>query len=227
MEMRAYFTVGVSAAFLLVQSLIAAEPVSTSEPRTIGKPIQVFNKKNLKGWNYHSDDAMTPMGKVWSVKDGVLRCTGQPVGYIFTECQDYENYVLNVEWRWPGDGGNSGVFIHYSNKPGAGPRALEVQLASEVAGDFWGSDETTIDIEDEATRKLGQRYVNLTDGSEKPLGRWNAMKIICRDDEVTVMINGDLVNHGAHSTEQKGGIALQSEGAPIEFRKVELQKLAD
>ena len=227
MKRRTCISVGAIAAFFLLQSLNAAEPTSTSEPRTVGKPIQIFNKKNLNGWKYHSDDAMTPMEKVWSVKDGLLCCTGRPVGYIFTRRQDYENYVLNVEWRWPGDGGNSGVFIHYSDKRGAGPRALEVQLASQVAGDFWGSDETTIEIEDEATRKLGQRYVNLTDGSEKPLGRWNAMKIICRGDEVTVMINGDLVNHGTHSTEQKGGIALQSEGAPIEFRKVELQKLAD
>ena len=51
------------------------------------------------------------------------------------------------------------------------------------------------------------------------------MEITCRGDEVTVKVNGDLVNHATKLSQFKGAIALQSEGTPIEFREVELNAL--
>ncbi|NNC88092.1 MAG: DUF1080 domain-containing protein, partial [Akkermansiaceae bacterium] len=38
-------------------------------------------------------------------------------------------------------------------------------------------------------------------------------------------VNGDLVNHGTNCTVDKGQIALQAEGAEVEFRKLELTPL--
>jgi hypothetical protein len=72
--------------------------------------------------------------------------------------------------------------------------------------------------------------VNLTDGSEKPLGEWNNIKIECLNTSVKVWLNGDLVNHGFDCTAQKGQIALQAEGAEVEFKTVVLtpiKKLSD
>lgn len=218
---------GLSVVVALVHCSPAVEPGSVSEPRTTGKAIRLFNGKNLDDWEYRSEDKSTPLQNVWSVKNGVLVCTGEPTGYIFTARHDFENYLLNVEWRWPGKGGNSGVFVHYSEEVGASPKALEVQLASGDAGDFWAGDGVDLDVENEDARKSGPRYKNLTDRSEKPLGEWNAMQVICRGDEVIVKINGELVNHATRCTERKGPIALQSEGTPIEFRNVELRKLAE
>ena len=205
-------------------SLIAAE---AGAPKTVGKPLALFNGKNLDGWDYHLDDDSVPMDKVWSVKDGVLHCTGTPAGYIVTKRRDFKDYVLDVEWRWPGKGGNNGVLVHVS-KPGAlgvWPKSLEVQLGAGDAGDFWVIG-TEIDVENEAARKEDRRHINLTDDSEKPLGEWNSMEIVCRGDEVTVKVNGELVNHATNSSETQGAIALQSEGTPIEYRKVELRQLA-
>jgi hypothetical protein len=224
--MIARFIAGLSAVVIFAQSSSAAEPASVSELRTTGKPIKLFNGKNLDGWDCRLVDKTTPMEKVWSVKDGLLLCTGKPSGYLLTKRRDFENYVLNVEWRWPGEGGNNGVFVRYSEKRGEVPKAIEVQLASGDAGDFWAGDGVKIDVENEGNRKSGQRYKNLTDDSENPVGEWNAMQVICRGDEMLVMINGNLVNHGTRCSERKGAIALQSEGTPIEFRKVELRKLA-
>ena len=73
---------------------------------------------------------------------------------------------------------------------------------------------------------MDRRHLNLTDDSEKPIGQWNRMEITCRGDEVIVKVNGDLVNHGTNCSVTEGAIALQSEGAPIEFRKVVLQPLS-
>jgi hypothetical protein len=67
--------------------------------------------------------------------------------------------------------------------------------------------------------------MNLTDGSEKPLGEWNRMVVECLADSVKVWVNNDLVNFGYGCTAQKGRIALQAEGAEVEFRKVELRPI--
>jgi hypothetical protein len=48
------------------------------------------------------------------------------------------------------------------------------------------------------------------------------MKVECLKDTVKVWLNGQLVNHGWNATAQKGQVALQAEGAEVEFRKVML-----
>ncbi len=79
----------------------------------------------------------------------------------------------------------------------------------------------------EIRRLKGRRrqILNVTDGSEKPVGEWNSMTIEALGNEIIVHLNGDLVNHGANATVSKGKIALQAEGSEVEFRKVELTTL--
>lgn len=186
----------------------------------------VFNGKDLSNWTYHLGDAKAAMEDVWSVNDGVLACKGQPVGYLITEKDDFHDYVLSLEWRWPEKGGNNGVLVHVT-EPGAlgvWPKCLEVQLGSGDAGDFWVIG-TTIDVENADQRRDGRRHLNLSDGDEKPIGEWNHMEITCRGDEVRVKVNGKLVNHATNVSQTRGAIALQSEGTPIEFRNVILEQL--
>jgi len=117
------------------------------------------------------------------------------------------------------------------------PQSIEVQMNSGDAGDFWCIQENieVPDMEKRRPRKEGQAYgggpkdarriLNLTDGSEKPLGEWNRMVIECPGREVKVWINDALVNHGFNSTASEGKIALQAEGTEVEFRKLVLTKL--
>lgn len=58
--------------------------------------------------------------------------------------------------------------------------------------------------------------------NERPIGEWNRVEIACRGDEIEVYFNGKFVNRGFGAQPQRGRIQLQSEGCPIEFRKVEL-----
>lgn len=73
--------------------------------------------------------------------------------------------------------------------------------------------------------RKARRIVNLTDGSEKPVGEWNTMIIECKGDKITVWVNGDKVNNGFGCTASSGQIALQAEGSEVEFRKLTLTKL--
>ena len=194
-----------------------------------GKSVKLFNGKDLSNWTWHSLDENALMENTWSVKDGLLVCNGKPNGYIRTK-KEYQDYRLTLEWRWPEDGkpGNNGVLIHATTPKelGVWPKSLEVQLAHENAGDFWVIG-TTVAIPDAEKRVMGRRHLNLTDGSEKPVGEWNKMEIVARGDGVTVRVNGELVNEAGRVSQTRGAICLQSEGAAIQFRNIVLTPLED
>ncbi|HEU5148377.1 MAG TPA: DUF1080 domain-containing protein [Chryseosolibacter sp.] len=60
---------------------------------------------------------------------------------------------------------------------------------------------------------------------EKPVGEWNTIEIICKGGDVTYFLNGVKVNEGKNGSYTKGKILVQSEGAELFFRRIELQSL--
>ena len=67
--------------------------------------ISLWNGKDLSGWKLFVEDPDIDVNDIWSVKDGVIHCTGVPNGYMRTE-SDYSNYILYLEWRWVEKGSN-------------------------------------------------------------------------------------------------------------------------
>ncbi len=175
--------------------------------------------------------------KPFIVRDGLLVSLGTPGGHLISD-KSYVDYILEFEYRFVGDPGNCGVLVHASTPRalyGMFPKSIEVQMMHSNAGDFWCIQEN-IQVEDMEERRgprenwgvtegKERRIINLTDGSEKPLGEWNRMKIKCEGDRITVWVNGDLVNDGFGATAQKGQIALQAEGAEVEFKGLILTSL--
>ena len=60
---------------------------------------------------------------------------------------------------------------------------------------------------------------------EKPVGKWNRIECIAQGGEILIYLNKKLVNRAVDSQPQQGRIQIQSEGAEILFRKVELTPL--
>jgi len=197
-----------------------------------GETVKLFNGKDFTGWQRFVDPRKRDVSPedIWSIRDGVIVCRGQVPGYLRTEKQ-YANYVLRIQWRWGDEiasGRNSGVFVHTVGKDKIWPKGIEAQLASGQAGDFWLVDGAKLTVD--ASRqdpKVARHYFRLkSEGPiEKPIGQWNQYEITCRGDTVRLVINGHLVNTGTHSELTRGGILLQSEGAEIHFRNIELQPL--
>ncbi|RPD46060.1 3-keto-disaccharide hydrolase [Paracnuella aquatica] len=194
----------------------------------------LFNGKDLSGW--HADvpqmDKDSTARSPFLVRNGLLVSMGKPGGHLITD-EKFENYRLEVEYRFAGDPGNCGVLVHAStprNLYGMFPKSIEVQMMHQNAGDFWviGEDIVVPDMEKRRgpKEKWGsvdgklRRIPNLTDDSEKPLGQWNSMTIEAVGDKIVVWVNGTMVNYGYEATAKKGQIALQAEGAEVEFRKV-------
>jgi len=200
----------------------------------------LFNFKDFSGW--HMDvpamDKDAAVKAPFIIRNGLLVSLAEPQGHLITD-STYENYRLEVQYRFSAKPGNCGVLIHASTPRvlyEMFPKSIEAQLMHENAGDFWciGEDIAVPDMEKRrgpkenwgTTEGKGRRILNLTDGSENPVGEWNTMKLECRGNEVKVWINGQLVNHGTNCTASKGSIALQAEGSEVEFRKVEITPLS-
>lgn len=61
---------------------------------------------------------------------------------------------------------------------------------------------------------------------EKPVGKWNKVECVVIGDKVSAYLNGVLVNEAYQVTPTKGKIQIQSEGAEMFVRKVEIVPLA-
>lgn len=203
--------------------------------------ISLFNGKNLDGW--HIDvpemDSIPNTKNPFIVRDGLLVSLGTPQGHLLTDA-DYRDFRLDVEYRFASEPGNCGVLVFASTPRSLYrmfPKSIEVQMMHENAGDFWCIVEN-ITVPDMVERRgpkdewgitegKKRRILNLTDGSEKPVGEWNRMVIECLDDEIKVWVNGDFVNYGYDATASSGQIAVQAEGSEVEFRKLELTPISE
>jgi hypothetical protein len=223
-----------------------AAPCRADDAAAGFKPL--FNGRDFTGWKIYLLGDADP-AKTFSVKDGVIHCTGQPLGYMITD-KEYENYVLRVQWRFPGKPGNSGVFVHVSGPDKIWPKGVEAQLFSGRAGDIWvvgdRGQEFKLKVASERDPNGPRHYARIGDkfvkkGTkdkqgrdqydivgkqvEKPIGEWNQYEITCKGDTIKLVVNGEFVNEGTNAEATKGKILLQSEGAPIEFRNVEIKML--
>ncbi len=61
---------------------------------------------------------------------------------------------------------------------------------------------------------------------EKPVGEWNTLECVAEEDAISIFLNGILVNQASRVLPHKGRIQIQSEGAEIFFRRVDLLPLS-
>jgi hypothetical protein len=232
--------------FLILALSVIAVIGSTSgcapqrQPQTLLKPQSLFNGRDLSGWDVDvpAADSNVRLRSPFVVRNGMLVSLGEPRGHLLSD-SSYRDYRLEIEYRFAAVPGNAGVLVHASTPRalyGMFPRSIEVQMESGNAGDFWCIVED-IRVPDMVRRRgpaanwgstegKARRILNLTDGSEKPVGEWNNMVIRAVGRSIRVWVNGDLVNDGSEATADHGRIALQSEGSEVEFRKISLTPLA-
>lgn len=193
----------------------------------------MFNDNDLQGWVNANCAPET-----WSIRDGIISCTGFPTGALRTEKQ-YENFILEAEWRHLQDAGNSGIFVWGTpiSSPGV-PflRGIEVQVLDHgymkkadpkkpkwftTHGDVFPIHGATMAPHGESN---GKRSFPSEDRS-KPSPQWNHYRIEGNNGRLTLAVNGKVVSGGDNCNYRKGYLALESEGAPVEFRNVRIKEL--
>jgi hypothetical protein len=190
---------------------------------------ELFNGKDLTGW---VDVNTSP--ETWWFEDGLLKCKGLPIGVMRSEKQ-YENFVLEIEWRHMEAGGNSGVFLWSEGTPAPGkklPKGMETQMLElsyskmhdrhpgYVSGELFGANGLTV-IPDNprGPRSMSVEY------RCKGKGEWNKYVVVAVDGVVKLSINGKFVNGIRNASVKKGYLCLESEGAEIHFRNMRIMEL--
>jgi Domain of Unknown Function (DUF1080) len=195
----------------LVLALSSGCSSSTNDSGTVA----LFDGKSLAGWTpYANPAAGSDPAKLCAVESEAIHCDGSVDGYLATN-DEHSDYTLTVEWRW-GDratsGRNSGVLVHATGPDLLWPRSIESQLLEGHAGEIIPIG-MTLTLDPLATPAV-----------EKPIGEWNHMEITCREDTVRVVVNGAVTRAASRAEVRRGRILLQSEGAEIWFRRVEISK---
>lgn len=189
--------------------------------------VPMFNGRDLSGWVNVNGSPET-----WSVGDGMIHCSGHPVCALRTEKQ-YENFILEAEWRHLKSGGNAGIFIWASALPAPGQpflRAIEVQVLDHGFGtsDWFTTDGDVFAIHG-ATMKpfppsMGMRSFP-TEKRSKGSPEWNHYRVTCQDGTLRLAVNGKNVSGGSDCIWRKGYLGLESEGSPVDWRNVRIKEL--
>lgn len=205
---------------LVVLIFIGASAISFAQTNPQTQTTQLFNGKDLSNWTFTLKDPSVNPASVFTIQNGVIHISGAPFGYMRTK-EVYSNYKLHVEWRYPTELTNSGVFVHAQGRDTIWIRTIECQLKSGSAGDLVFMNGADMDSRTDKSKNV----TKLVPSVEKPVGEWNTMEVICNGNTIEVYVNGTLMNKGTGLSITKGSICLQSEGKDIEFRNVFLSSL--
>jgi hypothetical protein len=212
---------------------LAAMAGAAHSLRAQGEFRSLFNGRDLTGWV-----PVNTAEDTWKVRDGVLICSGHPIGVMRSDRQ-YENFVLHIEWMHMEPGGNSGVFVWSSARPGANrlPDGVEVQMLELSWPELHVKDGVTPPLAYVHGELFGVGGVKTTPDNPRgsrsmsienrclPRLTWNVYDAVAVDGVLKLSVNGKFVNGISQSTQKKGYLCLESEGAEIHFRNIRILEL--
>ena len=179
----------------------APKLINTTEP-AFGKPMAIFNGKNLDGWQTFG------AANQWVVENGVMKSPKS--GANIRTTKTFGDFKLHVEFRVP-EGSNSGVYLR---------GRYEAQIT-----DGYGLEPSLIDL----GGIYG--FVKPLELPAKKAGEWQSYDITLVGRIVTVMLNGKTIIYkdeipgitgGAIDSNESepGPIMFQGDHGPIEFRNI-------
>ncbi len=116
--------------------------------------VVLFNGRNLDGWVN-----VNCVPSTWSVRDGMIYCTGSPIGEL-RSTRMYQNFILEADWRHLRPQGNAGIFVWADALPARGQpfhRAVEVQVLDGREGAGFTSDGDVFPIHGATMRPVNGR----------------------------------------------------------------------
>jgi len=196
------------------------------------KPL--FNGKDLDGWYsfLKNKGKNNDSNQVFSVSNGLLHITGQEFGYIITD-GIFTDFHLVVEFKWgekkypPRENAvrDNGICYYVVPEDRVWPRSVECQIQEGDCGDFWLIDSVTAVVDGVRAGPTKNTRVIKKRDNEKPTGEWNRIEVIAQRGKCTHIVNGVVVNEGENVSLRSGRILIQSEGAEIFYRKIDIKEL--
>ncbi|MCS7024218.1 MAG: DUF1080 domain-containing protein [Bryobacteraceae bacterium] len=202
------------------------------------------------GWRDLTEADFVPVNgdpDTWVWRDGVLHCKGTPIGVMRTKDQ-FTNFELVLEWMHLKSAGNSGVFVWVPAealaglKPDALPKAgIEVQALDHgyidlyvkktgkqpdfftTNGDVFAVGVSRLKpfppLSPNGSRSFPRKHLS------KGINEWNHYYVRAINGEVRLWVNGEEVSGGSDADPRSGYLCLESEGSPVQFRKIRIREL--
>ncbi|XBH01259.1 family 16 glycoside hydrolase [Singulisphaera sp. Ch08] len=230
MKIRSLFVIGIGFA-----TALSGFGQARADEDKSGRSL--FNGKDLQGWV-----PINVAAETFTVRDGMIVSTGKPKGMLRTD-RPFENFIVDLEWRFPQPGGNAGVFIWGDALPAVGKpyaRGIEVQILDHAYaekrkqagqptdgftthGDVFAIQGATL-TPDRPHPKGAMRSLP-SESRSRPSPEWNQYRITCRDGTIKLAVNGKEVSGGSDCVPRKGYLCLEAEGAECHFRNIRIQEL--
>jgi hypothetical protein len=214
------------------------------------EPPRAFIDASGPGWRTLGEADFTGVNgdpDTWTWKDGVLYCTGKPIGVNRTR-EKFSNFELVVEWRHMKAAGNSGVFAWVPEEALAGlppdklPEwGIEVQMLDHgykeqyekrtgrkaefftTNGDIFAVGKSKLQpfppLSPNGSRSFPRKELS------KGVGEWNHYYVRAINGELRLWVNGEEVSGGNGAEPRTGYLCLEAEGSPIEFRNIRIREL--
>ena len=167
---------------------VKAPDLTYTENPKWGKPIEVFNGKDITGWHVDGEKSQ------WVVKDGIL--TSPESGSNLITDEKFQDFKLHTEFRYP-KGSNSGIYLRGRYEvqivDSEGLEPLDIYL-----GGIYG-------------------FLEPNENASKPAGEWQTYDITLIGRRVTVVLNGKTVISDATIPGITGGALDSKEGEPGPF----------
>lgn len=178
-----------------------APSLRRTEPPVWGKPIKLFNGKDLTGWHATGNNQ-------WMAENGILKSPRS--GSNLVTDQVFTDFKLHIEFKYP-KGSNSGVYLR---------GRYEVQIEDNKGLD---------PLVDRFSAIYG--FLTPNEMMAKDAGEWQSYDITLVGRLVTVVANGKTVisnqeipgiTGGALNSREgePGPIFIQGDHGPVEFRNI-------
>jgi hypothetical protein len=183
---------------------------------------------------------------IFTLTNGVLRVSGQHYGYLATHQTNFADYKLIAEFKWgeqtwaprQTNARDSGVLVHFVGKDQVWPKSIEAQMIEGGTGDILVVSGALLTV-DGVTKgpqiarfdRPGRNPWRDEKGFrgpheiEAPTGQWNRVEVLCQGDKVAITVNGHKTLEGTNASPRSGKILVQSEGAEVYFRRLDLYPL--
>jgi Domain of Unknown Function (DUF1080) len=242
-----HFAVCLFCCFVVLTSPISAQEQPKAAPAAAATLKKAFVDGQGPDWRELTLEDFQNVNcaeDTWSWKDGVIHCTGKPVGVVRSKFT-LTNFELVAEWQHLKPAGNSGIFVWTTEKslnnltkPGL-PHGIEVQVldlgytaAYEKGGkkaDWFTchGDVFPVGVKMKPFPPVapnGERSFPRKELS-KGTGEWNHYYVRAINGEVRLWVNGEEVSGGKDCEPRSGYLCLESEGSPVEFRNLRLREL--
>jgi Domain of Unknown Function (DUF1080) len=203
---------------LLKLTALCALPWSLGHAQPQSQFVELFDG-TLDNWRA----VLTEDGNI-SVVDGVLRVAG-PNGWLRSRGR-YENFRLEVEFRFVTDDADSGIFLRADADRtfarGWPDRSYQVQLRNPLGQSAFPPvgflfrhrmPEGTLRFDEAAARQAAL-----------PTGEWQTLAIELAGKRVAAWLNGTLVMRAVEITPSRNFIGLQAETGVLEFRSIRIDE---